>query len=87
MTLKERLEKLLKWAGVGEENRTLWLQRIDALPFDRAETFIYILEKFGKEDIQFLAKNLNDKIEFARTNDRALFQRALREEAVFLLQK
>lgn len=85
MTLTERLDTALASAGVGAENRAAWRERIFALPFDRAEVFVFILERIEKRDIVFLNKNLKDKIEFSRGGLSAAFDKILAEEKLYLL--
>ncbi|HUZ92730.1 MAG TPA: hypothetical protein VNG29_01895 [Candidatus Paceibacterota bacterium] len=67
MTLKDRLAKLLEAAGVSAEDRNMWSRSIDAFPFDRAEVFVYVLERLGKEDTAFFNENLKEKFAFAWT--------------------
>jgi hypothetical protein len=61
-----------------------WQTAIRALPFNKRELMVYLLERLNKEDILFLNKNLGDKIAMIRAMDAGAIKTILEEEKTYL---
>lgn len=84
MTLKERLKKLLESAGIDGKDQSLWLEKIYAIPFDKAEILVYILERFTKEDIIYFTKNLKEKISAISARNGTLLNKIFKKETSYI---
>jgi hypothetical protein len=84
MTLEERLKNLFEKAGASPQDIMQWQTAIRALPFNKRELMVYLLERLNKEDILFLNKNLGDKIAMIRAMDAGAIKTILEEEKTYL---
>ena len=71
-------------ARIGKDDRMAWIERIHVLPFDRAEVFVYILERLPEKDILYLNENLKEKISAAETGGGDVFEKIFEEEKLYL---
>jgi len=84
MKLEERLSHLFEQVDVPPQDIAQWQTAIMALPFDKRELVVYLLERLNKEDVLFFNKNLGDKIAMIRAMDAGVIKTILEEEKTYL---